>query len=119
MGSPFAGPRNVTVRSINGSRIFAAFEVTSYAHARRLGDVLSGRRQRLRRRVNAVRAVLRQEQDPLRSVRLAHLCLRSFRDLLLLRARAPSRTDRRVRRKRVSAGQLRSEARSLGEGAAY
>ena len=65
-----------------------------------------------------VLSVLQQEQHPLRPLRLAHLHHRPLRDLLLPRARTAPRTDRELRRERLSAGQLRPAARPLGQGAA-
>ena len=69
-------------------------------------------------RPDAVRPVLRQEQHPLRQLRLADLHDRSLRDLLLPRDRAAPRAGRRLRRERVSADQRRPEARPVVQGAA-
>ena len=68
---------------------------------------------------NRVRAVLRQEPDPLRQLQVADLHDRPLRDLLLPRDRAAPREDRRLRRERVSARQLRAEARPGLQGAAH
>ena len=51
--------------------------------------------------------------------RVAHLHDRSLRDLLLPRDRAAPRAGRRLRRERVSARQLRPEARPRVQGAAH
>ena len=81
--------------------------------------VAAGLRSREPRRgADAVGAVLRQEQHPLRQVRLAHLHDRSLRDLLLPGARAASRAGRRLRRERLPADQRRPEARPVVQGAA-
>ena len=60
---------------------------------------------------DAVRPVLREEPDPLRQVRLAHLHDRPLRDLLLPGDRAASRAGRGLRGERVPADQRRPEAR--------
>ena len=70
------------------------------------------------RRANALRAVLRQEQDPLRQFRVAHLHDRPFRDLLLPGDQAAPGADHELRGERVSAGQRRPQARSGLQGAA-
>ena len=77
----------------------------------------SGARRR-RRRADAVRPVLREEQHPLRHVRVAHLHHRPLRDLLLPGARTASRAGRRLRGKRLSADQRRPEARPAVQGSA-
>ena len=69
-------------------------------------------------RADAVRPVLRQEQHPLRQLRVAHLHDRPLRDLLLPGARAAPRAHRRLRGERVSADQRRPEARPAVQGAA-
>ena len=72
----------------------------------------SGRRARRRRiRADALRAVLRQEQDPLQQFRVAHLHDRPLRDLLLPGDRIASRTGHELRRECLPAGQLGPEAR--------
>ena len=71
-----------------------------------------------RRGADAVGPVLRQEQHPLRQVRVAHLHDRPLRDLLLPGDRAASRAGRRLRRERLPADQRRPEARPVVQGAA-
>ena len=77
-----------------------------------------GRRAQPCAGANRLHPLLRQEPDPLRQLRLAHLPDRALRDLLLPGDRAAPRTHRRLRRERVSARQLRAEARPLDEAAA-
>ena len=62
--------------------------------------------------------VLRQEQHPLRQLRVAHLHDRPLRDLLLPGDRAAPRARRGLRRERLSADQRRPEARPAVQGAA-
>ena len=117
----FAGARAVNSKIAAGFRPTLS-EVPAYAHPRapaRSADasvallVVCARRRprRHRRRANAVRALLRQEQHPLRQVRLAHLHDRPLRDLLLPGARAAPRAGRRLRRERLPADQRGPEAR--------
>ena len=63
------------------------------------------------RRADAVRPVLREEQNPLRQLRVAHLPDGPLRNLLLPGARTAPRAHRRLRGERVSADQRRLEAR--------
>ena len=60
---------------------------------------------------DAVRPVLRQEPDPVQRFQVAHLQDRPLRDLLLPGDRAAPRARHLLRGERVSAGQLRPEAR--------
>ena len=84
-----------------------------------LHSIGSGRRARCRRiRPDALRAVFRQEPDPVQQFRVAHLHDRPLRDLLLPGDRAASRARHQLRRERLSAGQLRPEARPRVQGAA-
>ncbi len=119
------GPRGSAFAGASRSQVRFAFlpEVPAYASARVLvvvavvaadGRGVDGRH----RRANPVRPVLREEQHPLRQVRLAHLHDGPLRDLLLPRARAAHRTRGRLRRERLSADQRRPQARPLDEGAA-
>ena len=88
------------------------------AAGHRARDRCRRRPGRRRERADAVRAVLRQEPDPVRQLQVAHLHDRPLRDLLLPRDRAAPRAGRRLRRERLPAGQLRPEARPGVQGAA-
>ena len=91
---------------------------TAHAHAPTARSLQPrGRRSsgvgRRGRRADAVRALLRQEQRPLRHVRVEHLRHRSFRHLLLPGRAKTHRTRRQLRRERVPAGQRGPEARPV------
>jgi len=69
-------------------------------------------------RAGALRPLFRQEQHPLRQVRVEDLHDRPLRDLLLPADRAASRARGRLRRERLPAGLGRPETRPLVQGAA-
>ncbi len=100
-------------RSARGPVTLAGVPLVAVAAA-----LLIGRTGRGCRRADAVRPVLRQEQDPLRQLRVAHLHDRPLRDLLLPGDRAAPRADHQLRRERLPAGQLRPEARPRLQGPA-